>query len=207
MFTISGTSDMYIIDTLWYFQSVNVFWHMGIKLCNILLQDEALQDILNANEEKFDILITGAFFYDCVLGIGYKLNIPVIKICPFVGTKWMDEWAANPSPYAYVPDVLQELGERMTFWQRIRNTVGEIYIKLGRMFYVVPQHDAILRKYLNTSNIPSVSELGKSVALILLNHHFSIGYPRPFVPSMVEVGGIHITSPKKLSAVSMNAKE
>jgi glucuronosyltransferase len=196
---------MFSMEKLWYFQSVQIFWDIGIELCNIFLQDEAIQTLLVSIKDEFDILVTSAFMYDCVFGIGYKLNVPVVKICAFGGTKWMDEWFGNPSPYAYVPGVFQEYTERMNFWQRIHNTLAEIHIKLGRIFYVIPQHDAIIRKHLNSSNIPSIWELQKSTALLLLNSHFSIGYPRPLMPNIVEVGGMHITSPKKLPAVSRTA--
>jgi hypothetical protein len=91
----------------------------------------------------------------------------------------------------------------MTFWQRMLNVLSEIYMKLGRIFYVIPQHDAILRKYFNSSSIPSISVLEKSTALLLINQHFSIGYPRPLTPNTVEIGGIHINPPKKLNNVSM----
>jgi glucuronosyltransferase len=207
MLTVSGKSDMLNMDKLWYFQSMKVFWDIGIKVCNIFLQDDTIQTLLFFSEKEFDILITSALVYDCVFGIGYKLNIPVVKICTFGGTKWMEELFGNPSPYAYVPSIYQEHNERMNLWQRIHNTLAEIHRKLGRIFYVIPQHDALLRKHLNSSNIPSIWELQKSTALILLNSHFSIGYSRPLMPNMVEVGGMHITPPKKLSAVSRNGMQ
>jgi hypothetical protein len=76
-------------------------------------------------------------------------------------------------------------------------------MKLGRIFYVIPQHDAILRKYFNSKNIPSISDLEKSTALLLINQHFSTWHPRPLIPNTVEDGGIHIHPPKKLNAVIM----
>jgi glucuronosyltransferase len=195
---------MFNMEDNWYFETMKIFWDIGIELCNIFLQDEAIQALLSRNHE-YDILITSAFMYDCVFGIGYKLNVPIIKMCTYGGTKWMDEWFGNPSPYAYIPGVYHAYTDRMNLWQRVHNTLAEIHIKLGRIFYVIPQHDAILRKHLNSSNIPSIWELQKSTALLLLNSHFSIGYPRPLMPNIVEVGGMHVTPPKKLSAVSRTA--
>jgi glucuronosyltransferase len=31
------------------------------------------------------------------------------------------------------------------------------------------------------------------VSLVLLNNHFSLNYPRPLVPTMIEVGGMHVS--------------
>jgi len=193
------------MENFLFYQQIQLYWDIGIKLCELFIQDEAFQNLINSKDKKFDIIITSAFIYDCVFGVSYILDIPIIKLCPFGGMKWMDEWVGNPSPYAYVPQIFADYGDRMNFWQRTLNTFSEMYMKLGRIFYVIPQHDAILRKYLNSSKIPSISILEKSTALLLINQHISIGHPRPLMPNAVEVGGIHINPPKKLNPVSMYA--
>jgi glucuronosyltransferase len=203
LLAIAGTSDIFNLSSSTFFQKIKTSWDLVIRLCEILIQHKTLQEIIDSKQEKFDVIITSAFFNDCVFGISYIFDIPVITMCSFGGTNWMDEWVGNPSPYAYLPQIFSDYGDRMTFWQRTLNTLSEIYIKLGRIFYVLPQHDAILRKYFNSSSIPSISILEKSTALILINQHFSISYPRPLMPNIVEIGGIHINSPKKLSDVSI----
>jgi glucuronosyltransferase len=35
-------------------------------------------------------------------------------------------------------------------------------------------------------------EMRYDASLVLVNNHFSIGYPRPLLPAMVEVGGLHV---------------
>jgi len=117
----------------------------------------------------------------------------------------MDEWVGNLSPYAYLPQISYDYGDRMNSWQRTLNTLSEIYVKLGRVFYVIPQHDAILRKCFNSSKIPLISLLQIFTALLLINQHFSIGHPRPLMPNTVEIGGIHINPPKKLNAPNISA--
>lgn len=40
---------------------------------------------------------------------------------------------------------------------------------------------------------PSFYEIRHSkVSLVLLNNHFSLGFPRPYFPNMIEVGGMQI---------------
>jgi glucuronosyltransferase len=203
MLVISGSMDMLKMTRFSSFQMTKSYWDLGIRLCEILIQHKDLQDIINSKKQKFDVIITNAFFNDCVFGVSYMLDIPVIKMCSFGGTKWMDEWVGNPSPYSYLPHIFLDYADRMDFWQRTLNTLSEMYMKLGRIFYVIPQHDAILRKYFNSSYIPSISVLEKSTALLMINQHFSVSYPRPLTPNTVEIGGIHINPPKKLSAVSI----
>jgi len=37
------------------------------------------------------------------------------------------------------------------------------------------------------------SEIEKNISLVMVNTHYSMDYPRPLVPAMITVGGIHIT--------------
>jgi hypothetical protein len=153
------------MERFWFFQQMHFYWDVGIRLCELLTQDEAIQKIIKSTEQKFDIIIISTFIQDCIFGISHMLDVPIIKMCPFVGTKWMDESVGNPSTYAYVPNVFSGYGERMNFWQRTLNTLSEIYMKLGRVLYVIPQHDAILRKRFSSTNIPSISVLEKNHSL------------------------------------------
>jgi hypothetical protein len=47
-------------------------------------------------------------------------------------------------------------------------------MKLGRILYAIPQHDAILRKGFNSNNIPSISSLEKTTVLLMNNQHCHI---------------------------------
>jgi glucuronosyltransferase len=155
--------------------------------------------VLSAPKKKNGMLLLAVISSVTVSSPSVMLDIPVIKMCSFSGTKWMDKWVGNPSPCANLAQISCDYSDRMNFWQRTLNTLSEIYMKLGRIFYVIPQHDAILWKYFNPRNIPSISVSEKSTSLLLINQHFSIGHPRPLMPNTVEIGGIHIIPPKSLA--------
>jgi glucuronosyltransferase len=117
----------------------------------------------------------------------------------------MGDWVGNPNPYAYVPGVFLTYSDRMTFWERLTNTLNGLGKRIGRKYNYLPQQDAIARKYFNyTDDLPSISELESSTALVLLNHHFSLGYPKPLMPNMIQVGGMHIKPAKTLPKVTSN---
>jgi hypothetical protein len=65
---------MFNMDKMWHFQSIQVYWDIGIELCVMFLQDGAIQNLLFSNKEEFDILISSAFMYDCVFGIAECAN-------------------------------------------------------------------------------------------------------------------------------------
>lgn len=94
-----------------FFQQIKFYRPIGIKLCELFNQDEAFQNLINSTDKKIDIIITSDFVFDCFWNLLY-----VIKMCPFGGMKWMEEWVGNPSPYAYLPQLFSDYGDRMNFW-------------------------------------------------------------------------------------------
>jgi UDP:flavonoid glycosyltransferase YjiC (YdhE family) len=43
------------------------------------------------------------------------------------------------------------------------------------------------------NDFPSVYELDSLPSLILINQHFTLNYPRPMQPNILEVGGMHVS--------------
>ena len=84
---IAGSSDLFKRTKFTFFKEMKFYWDLGFRLCDILIQHKELQDIINSKREKFDVIISSAFFNDCVFGISYMLDKPLIKMCSFGGTK------------------------------------------------------------------------------------------------------------------------
>jgi glucuronosyltransferase len=194
--------DPFAMQDLTSFQLMLITWSFGKVICDVYLQDAGVQELIHSKDKQFDLIIMEAFFNDCFLGFAHKFKVPVVQVCTFGGTGWMDNWVGNPHPYAYVPGAFVAYTDRMTFWERLSNTLNGVLEEIGRKYYYLPQQDAIARKYFNyTDNLPYISELETSTALVLLNHHFSLSYPKPFMPNMVQVGGMHVKPPKTLPKV------
>lgn len=178
--------------------------YIGEAVCDKVLQQTLVQQLIHSKDQEFDLIISEAFFTDCFLGFSHKFKAPIVQLVPFGGTSWMGDWVGNPSPYSYVPDPFQNFSDRMDFWERILNTLGNTFQKVTQLFYHLPKQQAQLEKYFSDySPLPSISDLDSSTSLILLNHHFSISYPRPLMPNIVQVGGLHIKPAKKLPEVSI----
>ena len=194
--------EQFKIKDLNTFQMLLMLWGIGSLICEMYLQEPAVQDLIHSKHEHFDLVIIEAFFNECFLGFAHKFNAPVVQVCSFGGTAWMGDWVGNPSPYSYVPDGFSHFGDRMTFWERLTNTVIGEFVQMGRKYYYLPNQDAIARKYFNyTDELPSISELETSTALVLVNSHFSLSYPKPLMPNLVQVGGMHIKPPQELPDV------
>jgi hypothetical protein len=60
----------------------------------------------------------------------------------------------------------------------------------------------VLRKHLG-DEIPHVYDLSKNVSFILQNSHFSVSYPRAFMPNVAEIACIHCKPAKSLPKVGV----
>lgn len=102
----------------------------------------------------------------------------------------MHPMVANPENIAFVPNNCVSFPDRMNFWQRIYNFVHTIFLKFY-YYYLTAVQDDIIRQYVGP-NMPTVRELEKNVALILVNSHISLNGITSMTPAIVEVGGLHV---------------
>lgn len=79
----------------------------------------------------------------------------------------------------------------MNFWQRFGNILMAAFETTYMKFFYEPYQNLIYEESFPGQK-PSLDELKKNVSLVLLNSHFTLNYPRPYLPNMIEVGGLHI---------------
>lgn len=124
------------------------------------------------------------------MAFGHHLKIPVIGLSSAALYPWGHATIGNPKNLAFVPNNLLDYVPPMTFWQRLYNTVHDMYADLSFRYYSSPQ-DEIIKKYFG-EDTPGVRELERSVALVLANSHPALSGPRPVTPALIEVGGLHV---------------
>lgn len=92
----------------------------------------------------------------------------------------------------------------MTFLERTENLIFSLYDAIGRKFYYLPKQTQLARDaFVKLENqeggrLPSVEDLEKKISLHLINSHPALSYPRPKMPGLVDIAGIHIKKPKPL---------
>ncbi|PSN40304.1 2-hydroxyacylsphingosine 1-beta-galactosyltransferase [Blattella germanica] len=175
-----------------------VLWKMGLHTCEKVLQDKEVQGILQSTEIHFDLILIEAFFNECLLGFAHKFRAPTVHICSHGGMFWMGDYVGNPNPHAYVPDVFFDFSDKMTFQQRVWNTLAALFARAGRELWYLPQQNTIMKNYFKYEDLPSVWELQTNTSAVMLNTHVAVNYPRPLMPNLLLVGGMHIKKPGKL---------
>lgn len=145
------------------------------------------------SDAKFDVIIILFFLSDALLGLGHHFNAPVILFSPFGATQWISDMVGSPMYTSYMPNLLFGYADKMTFMQRATNLW---YYNIQNVYFtdilLNSKTEKMLQKFYPDNDMPSLAQLRHNVALVLLNSHVTISFPRPYGPKMIEVGGLHI---------------
>jgi hypothetical protein len=157
-------------------------------LCRRTYDLPVVQSLLH---EKFDLVLLQPMFNECTLGFVHKLNTSLILISPFAVPAWVSSLLGSPSLPSFVPNMFSGMTDRMSLYERAVNLYTELSYVYNLNFNFKPKMEAIYREKLNDAQIPPSDEILRNASLILSNSHFSLNNPRPFLPDVIEVGGMH----------------
>ncbi|XP_069682314.1 UDP-glycosyltransferase UGT5-like [Periplaneta americana] len=173
--------------------TINALAYWGYVNCENTLNFPAMKKLIASNE-KYDLVVTELFNTDCLLGYVYKLQTPFIAISTSSLMPWANARFGNPDNPSYMGNHFLYHSHHMTFKERLINTLHQEGLKLAYHFMYDKPANEIARKHFGDS-LPPLSEIAKNTSLLLYNAHFSLNFPRPLMPSIVEVGGIHVQPP------------
>ncbi|XP_022209992.2 UDP-glycosyltransferase UGT5 [Drosophila obscura] len=159
----------------------------------VFLNKEVQETLLPPGKDHYDLIIVEALRSDAYYGFSAHFNAPLIGVSTF-GTDWnIDELVGNTSPLSYTPLPTTGFTDRMTYPQRLANVLHTSLAWLNYNLLHRPRHEELYRKYLPeaAARVP-LTALSRNFSLVLLNQHFSLSFARPYVPNMIEVGGLHI---------------
>lgn len=100
-------------------------------------------------------------------------------------------------PTSYVPQPFLRFTDEMTFLERLENTFTTLVEDVLFNALHLPQQRRLYEKYFPSAK-KSFYEVYKSSAVIFMNTHISSSSSRPFLPHMIEIGGIHVQPAKPL---------
>lgn len=172
----------------------------GLAMTNYTLNHEVFQNFLRTNKIQFDVVVMEVFMNEAFLGIGHYFNAPVVGFSTFGASKWTNDMVGTPTPISYVPHLQIKFTDRMTFPERAINALAYLGEAIFTEWYYMPKQEKLYDEIFPDPK-PTLGELQKNVSLVLLNNHFTLSFPRPYVPNMIEVGGLQINrTPKPLPA-------
>lgn len=144
-------------------------------------------------KEQFDLVVIGYFMYEFIVGVGSLLNCPVIIYCS-AGFNNLINFVGNPTEVSAVPHMMIGNRNPMTFFDRVINIIVysvETAMSQYMRFKMQPYYDS---NFPSEKGFPSYEEAKSQVSLVMVNSYFTQTVPRPYLPNVVEVGGLQIKS-------------
>ncbi|KAF2905636.1 hypothetical protein ILUMI_00538 [Ignelater luminosus] len=168
---------------------------MGLELVDSTLSHPNVQEFLKSNNQ-FDLVILHQFVNDAFKGFCHYYNAPCVVLSPMAVPCWTHAQIANPDSPAYFPDMYSDPAFDTSFTQRFLNSLLYVGIRLFNHLYAIPRQNEVMHKYF--PNAPHLNELYYNTSLILVNSHISINSAVPYLPNVIDIGGYHVKTPKKL---------
>ncbi|CAG7720378.1 unnamed protein product, partial [Allacma fusca] len=203
--------DLKLMMPTWLGAIFNPFLLMGDQLTHVCNEGYKHPQIQQVLKEKWDLVLFVPFFNDCLYGLIHKLNTTSIIYASTTVGPWISDNMGTPSPPSFVSSLLIGYDERMNFGQRLFNFVRMLFDWAIMNLYYFPKMETIYRNALGDPTLPSVSEIEKNASIVLINSQISFNPPRPLMPDIIEVGGMHLLPakpvPKELDAFLNGSKD
>ncbi|KAL3266719.1 hypothetical protein HHI36_010880 [Cryptolaemus montrouzieri] len=158
------------------------------ELNDLFWEESEIQKIIK-EKPKYDLIITGSLNDDAIYALPHHLGVPII-IFSGIGTNILvNKYLANPN-------MVYTVDKPNTFLGRLYSVTTNALTSVATDMIMDPHEQDILNKYF--PNAPPLQDLKKNASLMLLNSHFSIESPRPYIPNMIQIGGFHLQDGKEL---------
>lgn len=170
-------------------------FHKGMsEMVTQIFEDEKL--MLSLQEAEYHVLLTDPGFGGGAI-LARRLQVPLIY-----NVRWTIQGEAHlliaPSPLSYVPFTAEELTDKMTFPQRIKNLLSYILGMYTLSRITEPCYKPLVEKYFGPDVDYSTFFLDADIWL--MRNDFVFEFPRPTMPNIVYMGGFQCKAPKPLPA-------
>ncbi|NXD28809.1 UD11 glucuronosyltransferase, partial [Spelaeornis formosus] len=159
--------------------------NLSVSACEHLLQNRELMSYLE--ESKFDGLLTDPVV-PCGVILAEHLSLPSVYFLRGIPCGLDFEATQCPNPPSYVPRAFSELTDRMTFLQRVKNLLFDTQ-NLFLCDFVFDPFSKLASEFLQRQ--VTVLDLLRKGSVWLLRLEFVLDYPRPLMPNIIPIGGVH----------------
>lgn len=186
------------------FYKITSLWSYGLVTTKFAFDSPVVKDFIENDKTRFDLVISEQFQQEAFNMFAHKYNCPLVTLATLDYSHFMDRAKGLMTPYSFVPHALSYSTDRMTFFERVENLFVSLYDAIGRKFYYLPKQNQIAREAFESlenqqgGRLPSVEELERKISVHLVNSHPALSYPRPKMPGMIDIAGIHIGKTKPL---------
>lgn len=173
------------------------FGPLGLMMmANILGKPE----IRALESDKFDLIILEYFMSSILNGLKDHYNCPLIGIASADLMVVGADGLGNPTFPSYYVDMNKPSGSHLGFYQRLENFAYTLDMRWW-WYWEGMNHGKELFKKIYNKDLDMV-KMQSNMDLVLINSNPIFNEPRPMVPSLIPIGGLHQRTRKPLPQVS-----
>ncbi|XP_041527529.1 UDP-glucuronosyltransferase 2B17-like isoform X1 [Microtus oregoni] len=165
-----------------------------LSLCRDTVSNKQLMTKLQGS--KFDVLFSDAIA-PCGELIAELLQIPFLYSLRFSPGYTMEKYSGKFSvPPSYVPVILSGLGGQMTFMERVKNIMCMLYFDFWFQTFNEKKWSQFYSEMLGRPT--TLTETIGKAEMWLIRSYWDLEFPRPTLPNVDYVGGLHCKPAKPL---------
>ncbi|XP_040822733.1 UDP-glucuronosyltransferase 2B14-like [Ochotona curzoniae] len=154
------------------------------------------QLMVKLQESKFDILLSDAIG-PCGELLAELLQIPFVYSLRFSPAYTMEKYSGGlTAPPSYVPLILSDLSGKLTFMERVKNMLSMLYFDFWFQTFKEKRWDQLCSEVLGRP--VKFYDLVKKADMWLIRSYWDLEFPRPTLPNVQFVGGLHCKPAKPL---------
>nr|XP_020139855.1 UDP-glucuronosyltransferase 2B4-like [Microcebus murinus] len=181
-----------------YFSQVQeIMWRFSEfmrKFCKDAVLNKKLMTRLQ--ESKFDVVLADAMG-PCGELLAEILKTPLVYSLRFSPGYQFEKYGGRLLvPPSYVPVLMSELSDQMTFMERVKNMIYVLYFDFWFQTIKVKEWDQFYSEVLGRPT--TFYETMKKADLWLIRNYWDFDFPRPFLPNIEFIGGLHCKPAKPL---------
>lgn len=158
--------------------------------------------LINDTTRKFDVVLA-EYLQTFSSAFAARFECPLIAVSSVGLMSITNNIIGNPVHPILFPDFTSSSGRDLSFPERVDHVLYAIWEELYYTYTVLPETDKVVKKYFG-NNMPYLGELEKNVSMAFVNTHSAIHMARPYLPSTIEMGKMHIKPKKPLPQVNYN---
>nr|ADC91937.1 UDP glucuronosyltransferase 1 family polypeptide b5 short isoform [Danio rerio] len=166
-----------------------------ISTTESLFQEQELIEFLR--DQNFDAVLTDpAMPMGAILA--YNLSVPAVYMLR--GLMCESKATACPDPPSYIPRLFTQNSDHMNFGERLMNTLASLMEPLMCKLKF-SAFEEVTSKFLHRD--VSMTEILSTGAVWLMRYDFTLEFPKPLMPNIINIGGINCEVNNPLTKVSI----
>ncbi|XP_075798758.1 UDP-glucuronosyltransferase 2B7-like isoform X1 [Microtus pennsylvanicus] len=186
-------------DSCWrYYPSFNIlFGQYSDFILNLCRQAVSNKQVMaKLNESKFDVVFSDAIG-PCGELIAEVLQVPFMYSLRHAGGYGLEKFSGGLSiPPSYVPIIMSKLSGQMSFMERVENMICLLYFDFFFESFPAKDWDPFFSEILGRPT--TMVDTMKKAEMWFIRSYWDLEFPRPTLPNIEFVGGLHCKPAKPL---------